>query len=138
MSPWFPREPINIEPYLVTLPLNGMIPYIPDWRWIQSNGHTPGHISLFEDRSRTLIVGDAFVTVKQESIYKVFLQQLEISGPPKYFTTDWIAAKKSVSRFEALNPYIAVSGHGLAMEGELLSSSLRRLVTDFDQIALPE
>ncbi len=33
-------------------------------------------------------VGEAFVTVKQESLYKVLTQEQEISGPPRYFTPD--------------------------------------------------
>ncbi|TFE23464.1 MBL fold metallo-hydrolase [Cohnella luojiensis] len=138
MSPWFPNEAIDIGSHLESLPSDGSIPYLPDWRWIHTEGHTRGHVSLFQDSTRALIAGDAFVTVKQESIYKVFMQELEISGPPKYFTTDWTAARESVAKLEALNPRIAVTGHGLAMEGELLSSSLRRLVSQFDQIALPD
>ncbi|ERN54371.1 hypothetical protein A33I_08100 [Alkalihalophilus marmarensis DSM 21297] len=31
-------------------------------------GHSPGHVSLFGENDRTLIVGDAFVTVKQDSL----------------------------------------------------------------------
>ena len=50
--------------------------------------HTPGHISLFREKDRTLIAGDAFVTVKQEYLYKVITQEQEISGPPRYLTTD--------------------------------------------------
>ena len=40
-----------------------------------------GHISLFREKDRTLIAGDAFVTVKQEYLYKVITQEQEISGP---------------------------------------------------------
>ncbi|WP_439647925.1 MBL fold metallo-hydrolase [Cohnella mopanensis] len=46
-----------------TLSVNGSVPEMSGWRWIHSKGHTPGHISLYEDRSRALIAGDAFVTV---------------------------------------------------------------------------
>lgn len=71
---------------------------MPGFRWIHTPGHTLGHISLFRDEDRALIVGDAFVTVKQESLYKVLIQKKEISGPPRYFTTDWLAAWDSVKK----------------------------------------
>ena len=61
------------------------------WRWIFTPGHSPGHISLFRDSDRTLIVGDAFVTTKQESLMSVMTQRMEMHGPPMYFTPDWPA-----------------------------------------------
>ncbi|WP_040713939.1 MBL fold metallo-hydrolase [Paenibacillus curdlanolyticus] len=137
MSPWFPNEPINLGDKLRRLPADRSIPDLPQWRWIHTKGHTPGHVSLFHSGARALIAGDAFVTVKQESIYKVFMQEMEISGPPKYFTTDWPSARDSIMQLEALKPLIAVTGHGKPMEGELLATSLQRLITDFDEIALP-
>ena len=105
---------------------------------LHTPGHTPGHISLFRERDRALIAGDAFVTVKQESLYKVITQQVEISGPPKYFTTDWQAAKRSVQKLASLEPTAAVTGHGRPMLGSELRDNLHRLAQDFDQIAVPE
>jgi hypothetical protein len=48
-----------------------------------------------------LVAGDALVTVKQESLFKVMIQKQEISGPPKYFTTDRRAAKQSVEKLSS-------------------------------------
>jgi glyoxylase-like metal-dependent hydrolase (beta-lactamase superfamily II) len=39
---------------------------MPGRRWLHTPGHTAGHVS-FRDHDRCLIVGDAFVTTKQES-----------------------------------------------------------------------
>ena len=89
-------------------------------------------------KDRTLIAGDAFVTVKQEYLYKVITQEQEISGPPRYLTTDWKAAKESVLKLEKLKPLTAVTGHGIPMSGELLSTSLKTLVQEFDKIAVPD
>lgn len=50
------------------------------FRWIHTPGHSPSHISLFREEDGCLIVGDAFVTVKQESLYKVLTQELELAG----------------------------------------------------------
>jgi glyoxylase-like metal-dependent hydrolase (beta-lactamase superfamily II) len=107
------------------------------WKWVHSPGHTPGHISLYRELDGVLIVGDAFVTVKQESLYRVVFQTKEISGPPRYFTMDWEAAKESVATLSKLNPKVAVTGHGEAMAGQELEGSLRKLVEHFDEVALP-
>ncbi|XOJ01668.1 MBL fold metallo-hydrolase [Paenibacillus polymyxa] len=138
MSPSFPNESINLGSHVQTLPPDGTVPHMPGFRWIHTPGHTPGHISLFRENDGALIAGDAFTTVKQEYMYKVFNQELEISGPPRYLTTDWVAAKQSVVNLENLKPSVAVTGHGLPMSGELLTTSLKKLVNEFDQIAVPD
>lgn len=137
MSMFFPSSPIQLGRNVEPLPSDGKIPVLRDWRWIHTPGHTPGHIALFRDKDRALIAGDAFVTVKQESVYKVFTQEQEMSGPPKYFTPDWEGARQSVEKLEALQPATAITGHGLPMKGEELRSSLQKLVRHFDQIAVP-
>jgi len=137
ISSIFPNEAINLGEHVEQLPLDGSVPFMHGFRWIHTPGHTPGHISLFREDDRALIAGDAFVTVKQESLYKVLLQKKEISGPPRYFTTDWLAAWESIKKLEALKPSVAVTGHGLPMKGEELTKNLHKLATEFEQIALP-
>ncbi|BCJ88589.1 hypothetical protein skT53_35740 [Effusibacillus dendaii] len=51
---------------------------------------------MFREKDRALIAGDAFITVKQESPFKVIIQDQELHGPPAYFTTDWQASRESV------------------------------------------
>lgn len=138
MSPMFPNEPINLGDHVQTLPHDGSIPHMPGFRWIHTPGHSPGHVSLFRDEDRALIAGDAFVTVRQDSLYKVLTQELEVTGPPRYLTTDWKAAKESVIKLEALKPTVAVTGHGLPLSGELLANTLGKLVREFDTIAVPD
>lgn len=138
MSPMFPNEPINLGMHVHELPTDGTVPHLKGFRWIHTPGHAPGHVSFFREEDRVLIVGDAFVTVKQDSLYKVFTQELEISGPPRYLTTDWEAAKRSVHTLKNLNPEIAVTGHGLPMSGLILKESLEKLDSQFDEIAIPD
>lgn len=137
MSPMFPNEAIDLGESIQVLPPDGTVPFMEGFKWIHTPGHTPGHVSLFRERDGALIAGDAFVTVKQESLYKVFTQEKEVNGPPKYLTPDWAAAFESVKKLAALNPSVAVTGHGVPMSGSELSEGLLRLVDDFDQIALP-
>lgn len=138
MSPMFPNEPIDLGGNVQPLPSDGSVPFLPEFKWIHTPGHSPGHVSFFREADRALIVGDAFVTVKQEYLYKVLTQELEISGPPRYLTTDWQAAKDSVVRLKELNPSVAVTGHGMPMTGQMLTDSLEKLVREFDTIAVPD
>jgi glyoxylase-like metal-dependent hydrolase (beta-lactamase superfamily II) len=137
LSPYFPHEGINLDDHVKALPENGSIPGLKGWSWVHTPGHTPGHISLFRQEDGTLIAGDAFVTVKQESLYKVITQEQEISGPPKYFTTDWGQAEQSVKKLAALKPSLAITGHGEPMFGQVLEDNLTLLVSHFNQIAVP-
>ena len=137
LAPLFPRGPIDVSRWLQRLPGDGSVPHMPGWQWIHTPGHTPGHISLWRERDRTIIAGDAFITTNQESAYAVAAQAEEMHGPPKYFTPDWSAAKSSVQRLTALEPNVVVTGHGRAMRGPKMLEALQKLARDFDRIAVP-
>ncbi|MGM9945561.1 MAG: MBL fold metallo-hydrolase [Lysinibacillus sp.] len=138
MSPMFPNDAISLGSYIKPLPEDGSVPNLPDWQWLHTPGHSPGHVSFFRNSDRVLITGDAFVTVKQESLYKVLIQDKELSGPPKYLTTDWDEAWASVKLLEALRPEIAVTGHGIPINGNELRENLAKLAKDFDKLAIPQ
>jgi len=108
-----------------------------DWCWLHTPGHTPGHVSLWHEDSRTLIAGDAVITTAQESAYEVARQVPEIHGPPRYFTPDWTAAEQSVRDLSQLRPKTLVTGHGPALAGPAMREGLERLARDFKSIALP-
>jgi glyoxylase-like metal-dependent hydrolase (beta-lactamase superfamily II) len=120
------------------LPADGTVPFLPGWQWIHTPGHSPGQVAFFRDSDRTLISGDAFITVKQDSFYKVLVQKEEVCGPPVYLTTDWQAAYESVRRLEALQPQLVIPGHGTYMQGDELTQGLHRLVLEFDKLAVPD
>ena len=137
LSPLYPHHGIDVSGSVRMLPDNGDVPFMPGWKWIHTPGHTPGHVSFYREADGVLIAGDAFVTVKQESLYRVMVQKKEISGPPRYFTSDWEAAEASAGKLAALHPKTAVTGHGEMMEGGELERSLKMLVDRFDDLALP-
>ncbi|ASS96747.1 hypothetical protein BS1321_24275 [Peribacillus simplex NBRC 15720 = DSM 1321] len=85
-----------------------------------------------------MIAGDAFVNVRQDSLYKVITQEKEIAGPPRYLTTDWEAAKESVKSLESLKPAVAITGHGYPVEGKELEMGLSKLAKEFDSLAKPD
>ena len=139
ISAIYPHEPINISgANLLPLPEDNSVPEMPGWRWVFVPGHSPGQVALFREQDRTLISADAVITVKQDSFYKVLMQEEEVQGPPRYLTTDWQAAWDSVRTLEALKPHLIIPGHGKHMAGEALAQGLLRLVVDFETIALPE
>lgn len=133
----YPHEPIDISEVLLPFPNDCSLPFLTEWRWIAAPGHSPGQVAFFRESDRTLISADAFITVKQDSLYKVLIQKEEINGPPVYLTTDWHAAKDAVIKLESLSPELVISGHGQYMEGERLKNELRGLATHFDELAIP-
>ena len=133
----YPRGPIDLGDRLATLPEDGTVPGMPGWRWVHTPGHSPGQVSFFRDADRTLIAGDAFVTVKQESALAVLTQYPEIHGPPMYYTIDWPAARRSVQALAALEPELAATGHGPPVSGPSLREALHELARDFDRLARP-
>jgi len=138
LSPLFPRGPYDFGRWLRPLPMDRSVPYMPDWTWIHTPGHTPGHVSLWRASDRCIIAGDAFITTKQESAYAVATQRPELHGPPAYFTQDWEASRRSVEELARLEPEIAVTGHGRPMQGPQLRTALHDLADNFDIVAVPD
>jgi glyoxylase-like metal-dependent hydrolase (beta-lactamase superfamily II) len=133
----YPKGPIDISDRLVILPEDGTVPGLPEWKYFHTPGHAPGHISLYRQRDKVLLAGDAFVTTKQESAFSIMLQQRELNGPPKYFTYNWVSAERSVKLLANLEPEIAATGHGKPMAGEELRNSLHYLADNFAEEAVP-
>jgi glyoxylase-like metal-dependent hydrolase (beta-lactamase superfamily II) len=72
MSRAFPHSGIDRGPRVRELPADGTVPGAPEWRWLHTPGHTAGHVSLFLERDRFLIAGDALATVDQDSPLSMF------------------------------------------------------------------
>lgn len=137
LSPLYPRGPFDFGARVRSLPADGAVPGAPGWHWIDTPGHSPGHVSLFRAHDRVLVAGDAFVTTKQESALSAITQRPELHGPPTYFTPDWLRARESVERLAALRPALAVTGHGVPMRGAELTEGLERLAAEFEALAIP-
>lgn len=138
MSWIYPIKPLDLGNRVQALDTSGMIEELPEWKTIHTPGHSPGHISLYFKLNATLIAGDAFVTTKTESAFYALSFAQRLSGPPKYFTTDWAAAANSVRKLFELEPRTVATGHGYAMRGKELQTELKKLVDNFEDIAIPE
>ncbi|PWC98310.1 MBL fold metallo-hydrolase [Azospirillum sp. TSO5] len=137
LARFYPRKPVDVGSRLRALPEDGSVPMMPGWRWVHTPGHSVGHVSLWRERDRSMIVGDAFVTTGQESAYAVAVQRAEMHGPPMYFTVEWDKARESVARLAALEPELVITGHGEPMHGAEMRTALHRLADEFDSIAIP-
>ncbi len=138
ISSVYPNEPINIKEVLQQLPADGSVPYLPGWTWIHVPGHSPGQVAFFRSSDKLLVSADAFITVRQDSMYKVLVQKKEVNGPPRYLTTNWDQAFTSVKNLQALQPELVIPGHGSHMEGEELKQGLSYLVENFETFAVPD
>ncbi|WP_276369348.1 MBL fold metallo-hydrolase [Chryseolinea sp. H1M3-3] len=134
----YPTGPVDLREYIRPLPNDNTLPGLPEWKYIHTPGHSPGHISLFRERDKVLIAGDAFVTTKAESAISALTYMKHFSGPPKYFTCNWASAKLSVLKLAALDPEIVTTGHGNPMKGAEMRNQLGVLSRHFDELAVPE
>ena len=138
MAMFYPRGPVDLGSRVMVLPDDGSVPFAPEWTWINTAGHSPGHVSFFRKRDRALIAGDAFVTTKQEAVAAVWTQRVELRGPPMHFTPDWDRARDSVRRLADREPETAITGHGQPMTGDTLREALHELADSFDTLARPD
>ena len=125
-----PNMKFDLRPHLRELRA-GELPFLAGWEVIETPGHTAGHVSLFRRDDRTLLAGDAFTTVNQDSMIGMLSQKQQVWRPPTYYTTDWGAAWDSVQRLAALEPNALAAGHGNPMSGNDALYQLRELASDF-------
>jgi glyoxylase-like metal-dependent hydrolase (beta-lactamase superfamily II) len=107
------------------------VPGLPGWECIPTPGHTPGHVSFFRASDRVLITGDAVVTLKLNSLTGLLLQRQGLSGPPRYTSWSWRAAKESVATLARLEPNVLAGGHGTPIIGAGAASALRAFADRF-------
>jgi glyoxylase-like metal-dependent hydrolase (beta-lactamase superfamily II) len=134
MSVAYPRGPYDFSPRVLTLPENGDVPSLPEWKWLLTPGHTDGHVSFFRESDRTLIAGDAVVTTKNESLTAVLTELECVWRPPAYFTPDWDRAASSVQTIADLDPDVLAAGHGRPMRGDAMRRELRALAKHFEDV----
>lgn len=108
------------------------VPGLPDWEYIPTPGHTPGHVSFFRPADGVLLTGDAVLTVQLNSLWGILQWWLgrskqHLAGPPRYSTWSWQVAKQSVTTLARLEPRVLACGHGPIMSGKDTALALRAL-----------
>lgn len=73
---------------------------------LDTPGHTRGHISLWRESDRVLILGDVLNNMN------LMTGIPGLNQPPALFTTDPVRNRASIRRLAALRPALALFGHG--------------------------
>jgi glyoxylase-like metal-dependent hydrolase (beta-lactamase superfamily II) len=117
----------SLAPVVEALGPDGGIPYLPDWRWVHTPGHTPGHVSFFRPDDGVLISGDALVTLEVNTLAGMARGRQGLSGPPWYTTADVASARASIRTIANLEPRVLGSGHGHPLTGPDTADRIHRL-----------
>jgi len=114
LSRFLPKPSHDLSEHLRQLQ-PGQVPGAPDWKWIATPGHSPGHISLSRPSDRVILAGDALATMNMDSWSGLFTgrQRLARAGAP--FTMDWEATRSSLHELANLRPNVIGCGHGIPM-----------------------
>jgi len=134
LSRFMSRGPINLGQHVQMLPPDGIVPWLEEWQWVPTPGHTPGHVSFYRPSDGVILAGNAVTTTRQESTLDVMTQRQKVWRPPAYFTSDWTSAQRSVERLALLEPHVLAAGHGRPMYGAVMRDQLRDLAINFDRI----
>jgi glyoxylase-like metal-dependent hydrolase (beta-lactamase superfamily II) len=76
------------------------------FRVVHAPGHTPGHVIYFRESDRVAIAGDVLANINFLT-GKVGLRQ-----PPRYFSVDAEANRRSIRLLAELRPTVVCFGHG--------------------------
>ncbi len=132
LTRFFPSPEYDFGDRLETLPENGELSFLPGWKIIETPGHTPGHISLWDDEAKTIIAGDSLCTADFDKWPGATIQvPQQLARPASPATPDWEAARASVEKLAELEPQHIAAGHGQPMSGGDVAGELRDLARDF-------
>ncbi len=132
MSRLFPHGGYDLKNHIYALPENGEIAEMPGWKYLHTPGHTAGHISLWRETDRVLLAGDALTTMNLDSWISNVTEKREFCSPPKPFTTDWQAARRSVELLAELEPNVVAAGHGRPINDANTAKQLKEFARNFD------
>lgn len=76
---------------------------------IETPGHSLGHISLWRESDRVLIVGDVLTNINLLTL------QTGLHEPLGLFTLDRLQNRLQIAKLAALMPQVALFGHGAAL-----------------------
>ncbi len=131
MARLFPHGGYDFGGRVREMPENGELAELPNWKILHTPGHTAGHISLWREKDRTLLAGDALATMNLDSWISQVTEKKEFCNPPAPFTTDWQAARRSVELLAELAPQTVAAGHGNPIKGAATADKLKEFARNF-------
>jgi glyoxylase-like metal-dependent hydrolase (beta-lactamase superfamily II) len=124
-----PFPAFDLSGVLETYPEDRVLPFLPDWRVIDTPGHSPGHISLWHEADRVLIAGDALCTMDCDSYFGMVTQKRQLGRGGSPFTPDWESSKRSLGKLSDLEPVVVAAGHGQPLMG----ADVPEMMRDFER-----
>ena len=132
LSRFFPHPEYDFGDRLETIPDNGELSFLPGWKVIETPGHSPGHVALWDAETKTILAGDALCTADFDKWPGATLQvPQQFSRPASPATPDWESARQSVQRLAQLQPQNVGAGHGQPMSGGDVARQLKDLAENF-------
>jgi NADP-dependent 3-hydroxy acid dehydrogenase YdfG/glyoxylase-like metal-dependent hydrolase (beta-lactamase superfamily II) len=106
------------------------VPGLPDWTWVPTPGHAPGHVALFRQIDRVLLSGDAVLTVDASSVggylaWAIGRRPPHAFPPPAYTNWNQSATDASLLVLAALEPRVLATGHGAPLVGDAATHELQ-------------
>jgi glyoxylase-like metal-dependent hydrolase (beta-lactamase superfamily II) len=111
-------EPVRVDEYLED---GERLDLVGGTRVIFTPGHTPGHLSLYLERPKVLVAGDALTA-----------EGGHLNGPNPSMTPDVREAARSVRRLAELDVETIVCYHG-GVVGEDANGQLRRVIQELSR-----
>lgn len=130
LSRFIPYRARNLGERVQELP-RGELAGLPGWKWIETPGHSPGHVSFFRESDGVLLAGDAFATTNMDSWTSLITARKELGRAGAPFNFDWDATRESVEKLAQLRPNVAGCGHGIPMCDAGLPNRLERFAKMF-------
>lgn len=122
-------DPVDVNDILSD---NDVLPGNSDWRIIHNPGHSQGHISLYHEKTKTLIAGDHLIEHTSSGTF---------IDPPMNSNTarpkSLVDYKKSLERIKQLDVKQVFSGHGkvITNPNEVIDSQISRFEQRVDRVA---
>lgn len=132
LSRFMPFRKRDLREQVWELPA-GELAGLPDWEWIATPGHSPGHVSFFRSSDRVLLAGDAFATMNMDSWAGLIGGKKELARAGAPFNMDWDATRDSVQKLAELRPNVVGCGHGIPMSDAGLADRLQRFASRFSR-----
>jgi glyoxylase-like metal-dependent hydrolase (beta-lactamase superfamily II) len=130
LSRFIPNRGRDLGGRIRELP-EGPLEGLPDWTWVATPGHSPGHVSFFREPDRVLLAGDVFATIDMDSWSGLISGKKKLLQTGAPFTMDWRAARESFKKLAELRPNVVGCGHGAPMNDAQLPDRLQGVAERF-------
>ena len=128
----YPKKPLDLGRRVAPLPMDGSVPFLPEWRWVHTPGHTPGHVFVLPGARPHAAGRRRF----HDGQGRIGGRYLDLSSR-KYTThrpTSPPTGKRPAPRWSGWPNWRRKwppRGHGIAMRGDELRRQLRELAAHF-------